>query len=276
MNNNIPHIIHQIWLQGENNLSDENKKKICQTQKLHPDWDYILWDEIKILELIKYDKNITNKYYKFIYLHQKVDFSKFVILNKFGGIYLDMDCDVIKNLNSLIEFCSDYDMTISEINNNLSKFSNYLTCGSFGTCINNGIIISKKSTDICEYLINNFQTDCGYFQSKLLCIQGTTGPPIFNTLVKNYINDNKNNNNNKNKSKILFLPYNFLEPCVGEICDIDSNTFVVHKHDLSWLGSNEKYIMNYYLDKEIFLCNLFIVIVILMIIILCYILQPLI
>lgn len=30
--NNIPKIIHQIWLQGEFNLTDENKNKIEQTK----------------------------------------------------------------------------------------------------------------------------------------------------------------------------------------------------------------------------------------------------
>ena len=266
MNNNIPKIIHQIWLQGENNLSDENKIKINQTKKLHPQWIYILWDEIKILKLIGDDKEIITKYYKFIYLHQKVDFSKFVILNNFGGIYLDMDCNVIKNLNLLFDKCSDYDMTISLINNNISWLSNYLTCNSFNTCVNNGIIISKKSTDICDYLIENFQTDCGYLQSKLLCIQNTTGPPIFNTLINNYINDV----NNKNKSKILFLPYEYLEPCIGENCDIGTNTYVVHKHDLSWLGDNEKKIMNYYLINEIYISNIFVIFVIIIIIVILF------
>ena len=261
--NNIPKIIHQIWLQGEFNLTDENKNKIEQTKKLNSDWNYILWDEIKILELIKNDKELVNKYYKFIFLHQKVDFSKFIILNKYGGIYLDMDCEVIKNFDSLINKYSDYDMIISQINDKISIVSNYLTCHSFKTCVNNGIIVSKKSTDICDYLIKNFQTECGYFETKLLCIQNTTGPPIFNKLINNYIKY-------INKSKILILPYNYLEPCIGDECDVDENTYVIHKHELSWLGTNEKNMLNYYLKNELLIISLIVVIVIIIIILIIF------
>ena len=50
--NNFPKIIHQIWIQGENNLSEEHIKKINDIKKKHLDWEYILWDEIMILKLI--------------------------------------------------------------------------------------------------------------------------------------------------------------------------------------------------------------------------------
>ena len=40
----------------------------------------MLCDEIKIIKLINKNKYLLNKYYSFIYLHQKVDFAKFVIL----------------------------------------------------------------------------------------------------------------------------------------------------------------------------------------------------
>ena len=50
--NNIPKIIHQIWLQGEENLSNINKDKIKKTKEINNDFNYMLWDEIKIIEKI--------------------------------------------------------------------------------------------------------------------------------------------------------------------------------------------------------------------------------
>ena len=264
MNNNFPKIIHQIWLQGYKNLSDDNKKKIEITKQLNSGWKYILWDEIKILELINGDKELIDKYYKFIYLHQKVDFSKFVVLYKFGGIYLDMDCNVVKNLDELVEKNSQYDMIISKLSDKVNAMINYVTCRSFDTCVNNGVIITKKSTDICNYLVKNFLSECGIVESKTICIQNTTGPVIFNKLINDYIK-------NINKSKILILPHYYLEPCIGNECEINDNTYVIHKHELSWLGNNEIKIMNYYLQNQILINNIFLIIVVVIILIIYYI-----
>ena len=261
--NNFPKIIHQIWLQGYKNLSVDNKKKIEITKQINSNWKYILWDEIKILELINEDTNLINKYYKFIYLHQKVDFSKFVILYKYGGIYLDMDCEVVKNLDKLVEENSQHDMIISKLSDKVNGMINYVTCRSFDTCLNNGVILTKKSTDICDYLIKNFLSECGLIENKVICIQNTTGPVIFNKLINDYIK-------NINISKILILPHYYLEPCIGDDCDINENTYVIHKHELSWLGNNEIQIMNYYLKNEILINNILIIILIVIILIIYY------
>lgn len=239
MNNNkdIPKIIHQIWLQGEENILESNNNKINNIKKLHPDWKYILWDEPMIINLIKNNKEYLDKYYKFIYLHQKVDFSKFVILEKYGGIYIDIDCDVIKNLDNIFILIKDYDLIISELNNNLDTVSSLLTCHKTCNCYNNGIIIGKPQTRVLNFLINGFKYDCRFYENKILCIQNTTGPPIFNKLIEYY----KKNISNKD---ILVLPYDYFEPCINKKCNITNNTHIIHKHELSWLDTDQKKIFN--------------------------------
>ena len=44
----------------------------------------MFWDENKIMDLVSKDKKILNKYNLHIYLHQKVDFAKIVILKYYG------------------------------------------------------------------------------------------------------------------------------------------------------------------------------------------------
>lgn len=261
-NNKIPKIIHQIWIQGYDNISQENIKKIEKTKKIHPYWKYILWDENSIIKLLNEPENIKykDKFYQFIYMHQKIDFAKIMILNKYGGIYIDMDCDVIKKLDSLFEENNNYDFIISKISNKIDGVSNYLTCHKFKECYNNGIIISKQNVEICEYLMDNFLSQCNYYENKLLCIQNTTGPPIFNKLIDKYISKNTN------RHKILILPYYYFEPCVGSKCDINDNTHIVHKHELSWLSEWQKEIFEY-ITLNI---NLTYLIIILLIIIIFY------
>ena len=184
----IPKIIHQIWMQGYENISEKNKEKIENTKKMHINWTYILWDNNKIEELFNVKNNIQymTKYNKFIYMHQKIDFAKILILNYYGGIYIDIDCDVIKNLDNLFEKFNDYDFIISKISDKIDNISNYLTCHKFNECYNNGIIVSKANIEICAYLMDNFLYDCEWYENKLMCIQNTTGPPIFNTIIDKY------------------------------------------------------------------------------------------
>lgn len=239
-NTNIPKIIHQIWMQGYENISLENKKKISNTIEIHKNWEYILWDENKIKKLLNFPNNIKykDKFNQFLYMHQKIDFAKIMILYEYGGIYVDMDCDIIKNLDVLFEKYNSYDFIISKISNEIDNVSNYLTCHKFNDCYNNGIIISKLKTEICEYLMDNFLYKCNFYENKLLCIQNTTGPPIFNTLIDKYINKHKNN-------KILIVPYYYFEPCIGSKCNINNDTYIVHKHELSWLSGWQKVIFEY-------------------------------
>ncbi len=237
----IPKVIHQIWLQGENNLPSKFNNNIKTIKDNHDKWQYYLWDEKDILELIKNDKDLINKYYKFMYLHQKVDFAKIVILYNYGGIYIDIDAYTNKNLDELFANYVDYDLVISDLKD-IGFISNMSICRSIGKCYNNGIFISKKKADILKYMIDNFETECLFIDSKIQCIQKTTGPYIFNKIINKYIKlDNR-----ENKSKIKILNYDYLEPCTMDICDITNNTYIVHKHENSWINNTVKSVMHFY------------------------------
>ena len=217
----IPKFIHQIWIQGENLIPAKMKKNMDKIKDMHNDWQYILWDEIAILQLLSQYGDLE-KYYKFIYMHQKIDYAKFVILDVYGGIYIDADAYTKKKLDSLFAMYSDYDLIISDVSN--TRFEKYVLCRDADTCVNNGIIIAKSNSDVLKYLCRNFKTDCGSFEIKYQCIQNTTGPMIFNALIKNY----------SGTSKIKILNHKVMEPCVFDKCDIDDSTYILHKHEGSW------------------------------------------
>lgn len=97
-NNEIPKIIHQT--------APKNKDKwhkdwfICQEswKKNFPDFEYKMWTDEDNDNLIKTDYpwflNTYNKYEKKI---NKIDIVRYFILDKYGGIYADMDYICIKN-----------------------------------------------------------------------------------------------------------------------------------------------------------------------------------
>jgi hypothetical protein len=59
---------------------------------------------------------------------------------------------------------------------------------------------------------------------KLSCINSTTGPFLFNYVIKNNLND-----------KTIVLPPEYLEPCRQSDCSGQTEkTYTLHEHELSW------------------------------------------
>jgi mannosyltransferase OCH1-like enzyme len=49
----IPRIIHNIWIQGYDQLSEDIREKRLKIKKINPNWDFIIWDERMIKEVVK-------------------------------------------------------------------------------------------------------------------------------------------------------------------------------------------------------------------------------
>ena len=243
--------IHQIWIQGESHLPEKLKDNMNKIMNMHihssksnsNEWKYTLWDEIEIIRLMKTNMEWLKKYYQFQYLHQKVDFAKFVILLTYGGVYIDMDAVTEKPLDKLFNEYYDYDFIVSEIKP-LGPLAMYITCGSTDYCINNGVYIAKKGADILSYLIKNTQTECSPLSTKISCITNTTGPSRFTTLIKMYIEE-------KGPSKIKILSYETLEPCVYDDCDITDHTYIVHRHENTWVSDWSQFIAKMYTKNSV-------------------------
>jgi mannosyltransferase OCH1-like enzyme len=198
-----------------------------------------LWDECQILQLIKINKTYLEVYYKFDYLHQKIDFARYIILYKYGGIYLDIDTYAIKSLDYILDTNKDYEMIVSKIN--LYKIETLIRYKSM-YLINNGIIIAKPNVqimkDIIDYVTNNYA--CGPFTHKMACIQKTTGPSMFTFMITNY----------KYKNRIKILDYEYLEPCVMDVCNITDKTHIVHRHAGSWHTPYVRTVGMFYLTNK--------------------------
>lgn len=96
----IPKIIHQIWLQGYDNLPSELKIYHTECQNINNNFVHIFWTDDKIKNLLK--NNFSEEYLKLYEFYkvpaQKADFARYIILYMYGGIYLDMDMICKKNL----------------------------------------------------------------------------------------------------------------------------------------------------------------------------------
>lgn len=234
MHSTIPKIIHQIWFQGSNSVPDKFIPKMAKIKSYHPDWTYIVWDDSSITKLI-HNSQLLSTYNKFTYLHQKVDFAKYVILYKIGGIYIDVDVDIIKPLTSLILENSEFDFIVSKIN--LNWFESMFCCRK-SYCLNNGIIISKAGEIVLAKLIKaiTLLKPCEKSVSKFVCIQNTTGPTIFTKVILANLHP-----------KIKLLDPIYLEPKILNIGKISPQTYTIHQHEGSWYNPKFKNLGTFYI-----------------------------
>ncbi len=210
----IPLILHQIWFQGINNIREPYRNCFINTIRFlntnNNKWQHIFWDQQKIEDFIlKEYPNYWETYNKCNILVQKLDVARYIILYHYGGCYMDMDVEMIKDFSILFD-----------INDEL-VFS--LTKQHF---YNNGILFSSKNNkfwidflDDVDKKINRIKFD------NFLNIQFTTGPFNFTMFI------------NKNKYKIKSLPYKYLEPCESKYNTvITDEAFVINHYGNSWLN----------------------------------------
>ena len=96
----IPKIIHYCWF-GKSELPVLAKKCISSWKKYMPDCEIKEWNEENFdVNIIKYTKEAYN-YKKYAFVS---DFVRFYVLKKYGGIYLDVDVEIIKPLDDLLEY----------------------------------------------------------------------------------------------------------------------------------------------------------------------------
>jgi len=119
-------IIHQVFLDvGLKPFKDrlDYQKNISINKKINPEYEHILWDDDKVNDLITtqpdYIKEIWEDFPEKFY---KIDFVRYLILDKYGGIYIDLDvyCIIPLDPNKFI-VGQWYDEKISKwkINNNV-------------------------------------------------------------------------------------------------------------------------------------------------------------
>lgn len=104
----IPKLIHQIWIQGYDQLSPklrENHQRIIYN---NPDYKVRLWDQNSILNLLKKYPAIYNLFINLDTISglpsinaSKSDIGRLVILKEFGGFYLDIDFECILDFNNI-------------------------------------------------------------------------------------------------------------------------------------------------------------------------------
>ena len=160
----IPKIIHQTWFDNNKTLPTIFDKMIQESKKINQNFEFKLWTDDNIEEFLSNNyKELYEIYSKNILGVQKSDLARLAIIHYYGGIYIDLDILILKNLNDLFDFNKNL-LYISYEPNEQTKYvwniENYI-CNAFFACNKNNIII--------ENIIKN-----------IIILYNTYGQKIFN------------------------------------------------------------------------------------------------
>lgn len=96
----IPKIIHYCWF-GQGEMPQLVLDCIASWHKYMPDWEYKLWNE-DVFDICSNDytrEAYDAKKYAFV-----SDYVRLIALNRYGGLYLDVDFKVYKPFDELLQF----------------------------------------------------------------------------------------------------------------------------------------------------------------------------
>ena len=214
----IPKIIHYFWV-GGNPKPKSVLQCIKSWKKYCPDYKIMEWNESN------YDFN-KNAYMKQAFENKRwgfvTDCARFDVIYEYGGIYLDTDVELIKNLDSLLTHNSFFGYEEAD--------DYYINCGSgFGSCAKNPII-----KDLRDYYDNvYFVNDDATLNLIPLPIHNMH---IFKKIGVNYDNSLQNIDENVFYPSDYFCPKNF-ETGLLKITD---NTYSIHHYDASWYNDKQQ------------------------------------
>lgn len=214
----IPKTIHYCWF-GNKKISRELQKYMKSWKKYCPDYNIIRWDEsnfdVNCNEFVK--KAYEEKCWAFV-----TDYARLKIVYENGGIYLDTDVELVRNLDDLLT--NDVYFGIQQIDGNIA------TGLGFGATKNSKII--KEMMEVYKEIQFDIQN-----KNNLAC-------PILNTDVLEKYGYKKSNGIEiiDSISTKIYPPKYFDPISPGNTKNLlCSDTYSIHRYTASWTSTSKKF-----------------------------------
>lgn len=222
--------IFQSWYTKD--LHPLIREKIISYKKLNPDYAYYLYNDNDMDNFVNeyFKGEISECYNQLNIIVSKVDFWRYLVLYKYGGVYLDMDSSIEKPLHELIKDDDDAIIT-KEGNPNL-----YV---QWGLIYKKEHPILKKIIDLVVHNIknNSYPND----------IHKMTGPSVYskaiNEIHQELFNKNIDHSIINQTTDITYHMNNIKYRLYG----IDYSGYFCYKYDCNYILYFEK---NHWRDDE--------------------------
>jgi mannosyltransferase OCH1-like enzyme len=98
----IPKILHQLW--RDRNVPARYLLLQESWRRLNPDWEFRLWTDRDLLELVERDYAELAPIYKgYAAKICRADLGRYLVLDRFGGVYADLDCECLKPIATILD-----------------------------------------------------------------------------------------------------------------------------------------------------------------------------
>ena len=181
----IPKIMHRIWITF--NPNKPAMPAIYQEfdlilKALHPHWQFMEWDDKKVLNFVmEFYPAFLPTYLAYDVPVKRHDASRYLIVNHFGGVFIQHSIKLQKNIEPLLEGA---DLVFSAQSKNLD--------------IGDSFFASIPKHNFWQGFINKLPN------TAKLYVLDTTGPRALESSIKKY--------SQENKDYIKILPYTYLYP----------------------------------------------------------------
>lgn len=210
----IPKIIHYCWF-GGNEKSPLIKRCIESWKKFCPDYEIKEWNESN------FDVN-CNAYVKKAYEMKKwafvADYARFYVLYQYGGVYLDTDVQLVKNIDEL------------RLKGKFAGFGN-------DEIVNTGLILATEKNDwLCKKVMDTYIGEEFVWDdpSKILAI----GRRVTRILIDSGL---KPNGQMQTVQDYTIYPKYYFNPTDGDIRGkVDERAYSIHHYAATWFSPKDK------------------------------------
>ncbi|MEG1744381.1 MAG: glycosyltransferase, partial [Ruthenibacterium sp.] len=213
----IPKKIHYCWV-GGGEMPENNLRYIESWKKFCPDYEIIRWDESN------YDFT-QNKYMADAYAAKKwgfvPDYARIDIVYQNGGIYLDTDVEIVKNLDPLLsDTCFFAFDKVGQVN----------LGGGFG---------GEAGSETLRRLRDAYDTLSFYNADGTLNLVPS---PLYTTRFLKDMDAFAFDGTMQRKNGVAVYPWQCFDPYNGLEGTMKTNetTFTIHWYDASWLDAKQK------------------------------------
>jgi len=232
----IPKIIHQLFESSEK-LPEYLKKLSESWIKYNPDWKYMFWAKKDMDSILQEDfPDFIETYRAFPYNIQRWDAMRYLILCKYGGLYVDIDYECFNSINGILKERELYFGLEPEAH--AKKFNKDFLLG-------NAFIASVPKHPFWRFVIQyltKLKPNDYKEQGKVIQILETTGPFMINKIFDNY----------EKKNEIGLVSDKLVAPlsqqelllyensrATAEMRKKVNNAFAIHYFKGTWYSDNE-------------------------------------
>ncbi|HEY5225673.1 MAG TPA: glycosyltransferase [Methylovirgula sp.] len=145
----IPRLIHQIW--KDRVVPDAVSAYVDTWRRLHPDWQYRLWTDADLAELVDSRfPEYRDIYHGYPLPIMRADFGRYLVLKAFGGIYADLDAEALAPfeplLNSGVPVFAEEPPSHTQLE--------FVWRRGFARLVSNAVIASPPDHPFWDYFLN--------------------------------------------------------------------------------------------------------------------------